>query len=478
MVASFVEIPETATMRRFLLLIAAVIVVSQLAEAAKPLAIGSRLEPFIDLYLVESFAGNAELVMHRPKPAEVVLVTGKPWEGNTSAYYTVFRDDDRLRMYYRGSHADPTMKATHREVTCYAESRDGIRWTKPELGLFEFEGSKKNNIVWDGIGTHCFTVFKDRNAKCPPEARYKAISRGRPRGKRGLYIFQSPDAIHWKLMADAPVITNGYFDSQNLAFFDPHAGLYRAYHRTFIGGVRAIMTQTSRDYRDWSKPVLLKYAKGTPNEHLYTNTVGNYPGADHILLGFPTRYLPKQGSRVEPVLMTSRDGVNFRRWPKAVVPETAPKDRGGNRSNYMTWGVLELPSRPNELSVYATEAYYEGPDSRVRRFVFRKDGIVSVRARQGGLTSRPLTFSGRQLVVNYRCLTKGTKGGSLRVELLDAAGDPIDGFTAADCVSLTGDRVAATVAWKGQRGLAGLSGTPVKLRFVLKNADLFSIRFQ
>ena len=173
--------------------------------------------------------------------------------------------------------------------------------------------------------------------------------------------------------------------------------------------------------------------------------------------------------------MISRDGLNFLRFNTAVIPEDAPADRGGNRSNYMTWGVIDLPLRPKELSVYATEAYYEGPDSRVRRFVFRKDGIVSVRARQGGLTTKPLTFSGRQLVVNYRSLSKD---GSVQVEFLDSEGDPIEGFAAADCIPLTGDRVAARVTWKGKHDLTQLSGTAVKLRFVLSNADLFSIRFQ
>ena len=73
-------------------------------------------------------------------------------------------------MYYRGAHWDPkAKKATHREVTCYAESKDGITWTKPELGLFEFDGSKANNIVWDGGRTsHNFTPFRDTNPKCPP----------------------------------------------------------------------------------------------------------------------------------------------------------------------------------------------------------------------------------------------------------------------------------------------------------------------
>ena len=466
---------EAVPMRCPLLLILAVVACSQQGIAAKPLAIGSRLEPLVDRFLVDSFSGDAAQVMHRPAAKEVVVVTGKPWEGNTSAYYTVFRDGDIFRMYYRGSHADPKMKRTHREVTCYAESRDGIHWTKPELGLFDFKGSRKNNIVWDGIGTHCFAAFKDTNPKCPPKARYKAISAGRSQDKRGLYIFQSPDAIHWKLMADGPVITRGAFDSQNLAFFDPHVGLYRAYHRIFIGGVRAIMTETSRDYRSWTEPVLLKYPKGTPHEHLYTNTVRNYPGAEHILLGFPTRYLPKEGSRVEPVMMTSRDGVNFRRWTKAVVPETAPKDRGGNRSNYMTWGVLELPGRPGEFSVFATEAYYEGPDSRVRRFVYRKDGLVSVRAGRGGLITRALTFKGRQLVINHRARSRS---GSIRVELLDDEGNPIDGFKASDCVPLAGDHLASQVAWKGQRDLARLSGMPIQLRFVIRDAELFSLRFQ
>ena len=319
---------------------------ARFASASEPIEIGSRLEPLVDNYLIDQLSGTAQLKLHQPKPREVILVTDKPWEGNTCAYYTVFRDGELFRMYYRGSHYDTkTKKATHPEVTCYAESKDGIHWTKPNLGLFEFDGSKQNNIVWDGIGTHCFTVFKDGNPACPADARYKAISRGRPRGKRGLYVFKSPDGVHWSLMHDEPVITNGAFDSQNLAFWDAHIGMYREYHRTFAGGVRAIMMGTSKDFLHWSEPVLLDYGDA-PNEHLYTNAVQPYDRAPHILLGFPTRYLPKEASRVEPVLMTSRDGKNFHRWPTAVVPEGAPEDRSGNRSNYMTWGTGQTSRQP------------------------------------------------------------------------------------------------------------------------------------
>ncbi|MBB74727.1 MAG: hypothetical protein CMJ75_09460 [Planctomycetaceae bacterium] len=440
-----------------------------------PIVIGDRLEPLIDDFLVAEKTGDLRQVMHSPKPAEVVFVTGKPWEGNTSAYYTIFRDGDLFRMYYRGSHADAQKQSAHREVTCYAESRDGVHWTKPDLGLVEFQGSKHNNIVWDGIGTHCFAVFKDANPACPPTARYKAISRGRPRGKKGLYIFQSPDGVNWKLMAEEPVITDGYFDSQNLAFWDPYARTYRAYHRTFIDGVRAIMTQTSTNYRDWTKPVVLQYPANTPREHLYTNAVFNYPGAEHILVGFPTRYLPKQNSRVEPIMMTSRDGLRFNRWPDPVVPETAPKDRGGNRSNYMTWGMVSLPGKSDEFSVYATEAYYEGPDCRVRRFVFRKDGLVSLSANQGSATTHAIRFVGKELVLNYRTRKRG---GSIRVEVQDASGRPLQGLALADCCPLVGDQIEQQVIWERDTQLSRWAGKPIRLRFVVQDADLFSLRFR
>ncbi len=96
-------------------------------SAAAPVQIGSRLELFVDDFLIEMMNGDVAQHLHRPEPKEVVLVTDAPWEGNTSAYYTIFRDVDRYRMYYRGSHYDEkTRKPTHREVTCYAESKDGI----------------------------------------------------------------------------------------------------------------------------------------------------------------------------------------------------------------------------------------------------------------------------------------------------------------------------------------------------------------
>jgi hypothetical protein len=443
-----------------------------LAKIKLPLSpepIGRRLEPFVDEYLIDRLTGNAKLQVQQPTPREVVLTADAPWEGNTSAYYTVFQDGDLFRMYYRGSHYDEaTKQAAHREIACYAESKDGIHWTKPQLGLFEFNGSKQNNIVWDHEGTHCFTPFLDANPAAAPDARYKALTRV----PGGLLALKSADGIHWQKLADKPVITKGAFDSQNLAFFDPQLGKYREYHRMFRG-VRDIMTGTSADFVNWTEPQFLDYPDA-PSQHLYTNTVRPYPGAPHILIGFPTRFLPTT-QQTEPTFMASRDGQSFRRYLDPVIPPTAPADRAGNRSNYMAWGLVKLPGE-EEWSVYAKEAYYTGPGSRLRRFTYRPDRLVGLVAdKQGGeAITRPLTFAGDELVLNYRALDRGC----LRVELHDAGGQPLPGFSISDCRPLAKDEHAATATWQGGQSLATLAGQPVRLRFNLVDAELYSFRFE
>jgi len=436
--------------------------------------LGSRRELFVDDYLVERIDG-LERKMHVPEPREVAIVCDEPWEGNTSAYYSIFADGDQFRMYYRGGHFDEkTKKETHPEVTCYAESRDGIHWEKPKLGLFEFGGSKDNNIVWSGQDTHNFTVFKDTNPDCSDDARYKALAGSAVRWNgEGLRTYKSPDGIHWSPLSEKGVLTDGDFDSQNLAFWNPETKRYHTFYRKSRGGVRDIMTATSRDFAHWTEPVYLEYGDA-PAEHLYTNAIQPYFRAPQLYLGFPTRFQPKN-EQVEPILMTSRDGLNFKRWPEPLVPITAPQDRDGNRSNYMTWGLLELPGQDRELSVYATEAYYAGPGSRVRRFTFRTDGFVSLHAgsQAGELVTRPLQFSGKQLALNYAA----SKGGKLQVEIQDENGRPLPGFGLADCQGLTGDSIDEVVKWKGGSDLSSLAGTPVRLRIVLENGDLYAMQF-
>jgi hypothetical protein len=453
------------------------------AAGVSPLSLGTRRELLVDDYLIASLE-QVTLKLYKPAVQELALVCDAPWEGNTSGYFTLFQDGDLFRAYYRGTHYDEaTKKGAHKEVTCYAESRDGITWVKPKLGLLEFNGSKDNNIILMGDGASNFAPFKDTNPNCPPGSRYKALASAgdnTTRKKRpSLQAYQSTDGLRWSLVRAEPVITAGSFDSQNTAFYDAVRGEYRTYWRYFTGGytdergwkpsgVRAIRTAVSKDFIHWENQADLQYGDA-PLEQLYTNAVRPYERASHLFIGFPTRYQPKH-EQVEPVLMTSRDGVHFKRWPEALIPITAPKDRDGNRSNYMALGVLSLPGRPRELSVYATEAYYKGPGSRLRRFTFRVDGFVSASATKGELITKPLTFSGSRLSLNI------VSKGNTRVELQDAAGKPLPGFALADCTPITGDFINHTVTWKG-RSLAALAGKPVRLRFVMQQADLFALQF-
>lgn len=453
---------------------------AEVPSGNRVLELGTRRELFIDDFLIDSFRGNAALHMHQPQAREMVATFDRPWEGNTSAYITLFQDRNKFRMYYRGSHFDELKKkATHPEVTCYAESRDGIHWTKPELGLVDFEGSRRNNIVWAGIGTHNFTPFKDLNPTAPRSARYKALSRGEPEdepgGKiqHGLYAIGSPDGVHWTLLSDAPVITEGAFDSQNLAFWDEERRCYLGYHRSFRDGVRDIMTTRSDDFLHWSKPEFLSYG-GAPQEHLYTNAIRPYFRAPHLLIGFPTRFQPRT-EQVEPILMSSRDGKQFHRWKQELVPITAPQDRAGNRSNYMAHGLLEIPGHPGELSVYATEAYYTGPGSRLRRFAYRTDGFVSIRAGTGpddGVVTKPFRFKGRRLFLNI-----AAADGSVKVELQDGSGTPIPGRTLEDCLDIHADAIEHVVSWARGNDLKRWAGRTVRLRIQMRNADLYSLRF-
>jgi hypothetical protein len=92
----------------------------------------------------------------------------------------------------------------------------------------------------------------------------------------------------------------------------------------------------------------------------------------------------------------------------------------------------------------------------------------------GSFVTRPLTFTGRELVVNF---STGA-AGSLRVELHEADGKPLPGFALADAVEQVGDEIERVVTWKSGRDVSGLSGRPVRLHFAMRDADLYSIQFR
>lgn len=501
---------------------------SALSAGENPVTdIGSRRELFIEDSLVERIEGEAELRLHHPVPREIVIVHDAPWEGAGSGYHSLFKDGDLYRMYYKAWQRtvgpDAPNTDTNPLLTAYAESDDGIHWRKPELGLHEVADTTANNIVMisgkvgavDADAGHP-AVFKDENPDAPADARYKAILRSRE--PRGLLAFKSPDGIHWSPMADTPIITNGAFDSQNLAFWDSENQEYRAYWRYFEKGgeydhddrnpmgVRAIRTATSKDFIHWENEKNLTYVDSPP-EQLYTNAIKPYSRAPHLLIGFPLRYvdrgwsdnmreLPNPEHRewraersqrlgtavTDGLFMASRDGVSFKRWNEAFLRPGIERDGTWSYGQQcVAWQIVEtksaLEGAPNELSIYADEYYWSGDKgSAVRRYTLRLDGFVSLQApaKGGELVTKPIKFAGAKLTLNYSTSAAGT----VWVEIQDATGKPLPGFALDDCEPLFGDIIEREVRWRQGADLSSLAGQPIRLRFVLKDADVYAYQFK
>lgn len=456
--------------------------------------IGCRLELFVDDWLIEGLEG-VRLQLHRPARQEIALQIDQPWEqlwreeseaqrkeavqkgtwgGPTPfGFASVMKDGDLYRMYYswdRG-HTD--------SLTGYAESRDGIRWEKPRLGIVNFQDSSANNLIWAKGRLYDFSPFADTNPTVRAEEKYKTIAGGPPVG------LVSPDGLHWKMLREAPLLTDGAFDSQNIVFWDTERKEYVAFYRDFVRlpnqrKIRAIKRSSSSNFTEWTRGEWLDYGSA-PLEHFYTNAIIPYFRAPHIYLAFPTRFIPDRKAVPEhpyegvsdAVFMTSRDGLNWdRRFLEAFIRPGPEKENWTERNFLVAWGVV--PTGPAELSIYWVE-HFRHPGNKIRRGALRLDGFVSLHAEypDGEIITCPLTFQGSRLLLNYST----SAAGSIRVDLLEASGEPITGLSDSCSPELFGDSIAADYRWNSSAKLEEWAGRPVRLRIRLRDADLYSLQF-
>lgn len=470
------------------------------ARAEAPVDLADRLHLLADRSLVAEVA-RLDWRLHEPAPQPLAQ---SPLIG---AYATVIRDGDLFRAWYRAtdpSYRGDTASGHPGEITCYAESRDGHEWSFPTLGLFEVAGRRDTNVVLAGQPpfSHNFSPFLDTRPGVPPEERYKAVA-GHPGHQRkvrteGLHGFVSADGLRWRKLEGGPILAydpswSHAFDSQNSAFWSEAEGCYVCYFRTWApyagaaaggaagseagrqGELRGISRATSADFRTWSRPVALN--ANLPGEHLYTSQTHPYFRAPHLYIALPTRYMAGRlgagkahsmlGS-TDILLMTSPAGsTRFDRpFTEAFLRPGLDPERWASRANYAALNVV--PTGPAEMSIYHARSG--------RRHTLRTDGFVSLRAgaAEGECRTRPLRFQGNALVLNA-----GTSAaGSLRVEIQDAGGKPLPGFTLAECEELVGDAIELPVRWREGADLGALAGRTVRLRFVLREADLYAFRFR
>ena len=481
-------------------------------ESNEPLVIGSRLELFVDDYLIDRLVG-VRLALGHPQSAGVVLKADRPWEGSFNAGNEVIRDGAIYRMFYRG------WAEGERGVVCYAESRDGIHWKKPSLGLVEVAGTRDNNILAlvDENGRsplrHLYP-FIDTRPGVPREDRAKAIGatlQSKEPFLMHIYLYGSTDWFQWRLLHKEPIIVTrirNAFDSSNFIFWSEVEEAYICYFRYMVGrstgsssaGLRSVQRTTSQDLVHWSEPKPMTYSDTgsvTPSDHLYTNNTEPYFRAPHLYVGLAARFMKgqrvvtdaqlarmqmaSQGGHIyyedcsDGVMLTTRPGTTRfdRTFLEALVRPGLGPENWVSRANYPIKGIVQ--TGPSEMSFFVSR-HYAQPSWHIERLTLRLDGFGSVRApyEGGEVLTRPLVFSGDHLEINYST----SAAGGLKVEIQDEKGQPIEGFSLKECLEISGDEIRRIVSWKGGDHVGDLGGKPARLRFVMKDADLYSFKFR
>ncbi len=467
-----------------------------------------RLEPLVDRALFERLDG-VEHRLHEPRPAGIALRFDRPWEGGLSGYCTVLRDGDRWLLYYRGRPVvgrarDATAEA--REVTCVAVSDDGLSWTRPSV-----DAAGRNVILEEPPEVcHNFAPFVDTRAGVAPSHCFKALGGTQA---SGLLAWHSADGLHWQQTRDEPVITAGAFDSQNIAFWSPHENCYVCYLRVFVDRVRWIARSTSVDFLSWTVPEPI-IADG-PREHLYTNQTVPYVRAPHLYLATPARFWPGRralspaqqqeigldqpdrypglaGGTSDAVLMSSRDGRHFDRpFLSSWIRPGRDLRNWVARANYPAHGIHE--TAPGELSVWIQRAYGQ-PSAHLERMTLRTDGFASLHADAPGGTvwTVPVRLgpphpavatdgsavAGKSAELRLALNVATSAAGEVRVGLEDLDGNPKPGRGLDDCDPIHGDDLQRIVTWRGDAELAEFAGPVLRLRIVVRDADVFALRLE
>ncbi|MFH1742280.1 MAG: hypothetical protein ABIH23_25020 [bacterium] len=502
------------------------------ANATTAIRIGSERQLFIgpwtedgrDSHLVASM-NNVTMTAHEARvTGERLIELDKPWEGThlVDPRFTILKDGDLFRMYYCTMPIYPeNEKDLHQRIVCYAESADGIHWTKPNLGLWSWNGSRDNNIILPNDdfkyafreAEGCW-VFIDSHTDRSDE-KYKMLLKMvsfEETGDNpeilpwGQHLFTSPDGIHWKLKRPK-TINPGAADAKFSMFWDDRISQYVLYtrmkHRGKFGSFRFIGRATSEDLYNWGEeaPVivpdeidLMGSIPDLPRVDIYDPHVVKYTEASNVYLAFANNFyhwkIDKKGRKgacpgtMDVQLVTSRDGIHWNRtpqrrpfirlgtqdtfWNRAIWPNGYAIQVGDELWIYLAgWDVAHNWEQKNLKSGQSRGTY--------TRAVLRLDGFISADTKYTGgeLTTNPLIFSGKKLQLNGDT----SAGGTVKVEIQDESGSPIDGFTAEEADEINGNYIRVSATWNDTNDVSPLAGKPIRLRFIMRDARLYSFQF-
>lgn len=504
------------------------------ASAPAALEIAGERQVFVDRTFLAAAQG-VELCVHPPrKTGEPTIRPERPWEtGGIGPYSCVMEIGGVYHMWYHTMSAANWNADKLVGAICYARSKDGIRWERPTLGLAKYQGSRENNIVL-GFGAggveiwqEGMMVFVDPNA--PADERFRLLINLKHVGS-GLHLFSSPDGIRWRLthtsiITARPQEKGHHLDTQNVMFWDPARRKYVAYVRynsnTPGSQGRSIARAESdrlggfpvaQDMQVVLGPDALDLThEGANAVDYYTNETIRYPWAANAYYMFPTTYyhfmwgvtrefgkdVPTNAGPLHTQFAASRDGITWERFDRrpfvdlglrgefdcyaartihGLVPSTDGREM---YMYYLGSDWLHGWDRDDRNKQLLTKAGLAPPHNTtiISRLVLRRDGFVSVRgAYTGGeFITPPMRFSGQRLVLNID--TSAT--GIARVELQDETGTPLPGYALAECDLIhTANEINRVVTWHGRSEVGSLTGRPVRIRFSLRDADLYAFEFE
>ena len=479
--------------------------VPYLKQKPEVLPINKGRQLFVDSFLISNT--NLTSVYHKANYYDLnpVLKVDRKWELTPEGYeYAApFSDgiwyddkDGKFKMWYlAGAGYVDTLK--HSLYTCYAESLDGKTWTKPSLDIVP-----GTNVV-DTMNRDASTVWLDRNEK-DPSKRWKFFNvEYKPDYIQWQYVLKySADGIHWS----KPVAQSGAVSDRCTAFYNPFTNKWVMSMRHHCK-----VSWRSRAYIEHADPeeavsLAHRLREGVPDKHIVfwftpddkEKRHERYPDVDpgiynfdaiayeSIMLGFYSQWqgpenhiarglmIPK---RNEIMLGYSRDGFHFARPSHSPFMPVNETDGAWNYGNMQSVNGVPLIVG-DSLYIYSSGRSKNGVwwDAGVSTGLatLRRDGFVSMRAgnKEGFLTTEKLSFDGKYFFVNADVKAKGAQ---LKVELLDADGNPIPGFTKRDCVVMRGaDKTKQLITWKGKKDLTDLQGRTIRAKFYLTRGDLYA----
>lgn len=472
-------------------LLAMVFIATLHTATSEPIPVGDQKQFFIDNTLLENAHGVALQVCPAVKTGERTLEQDKPWESASLNWFSMLEDGGKYRMWYEAYDVEgwPTSDDTS---FCYAESTDGVHWSKPGLGLCKYHDIEQTNVLFRMIGpsdahsrVHGTGVFVD--PKAPAAERYKAVSQGvfpkvgtPPQFVAGMF---SSDGLQWTRYPDP--ICPVFADSQYSAFWDASLAQYVLFGRV-AGHGRSIGRSASADFAHFEplKLVLEAPERDVPQCDIYNPAAMKYPYAEGVYFMFPSVY-HHDADTLDIGLAASRDGIHWT-WPDSATPfiPLGPADDFDSGSLYMGQGMVRTGS---DLSLYFSGSPLKHNEAELpaltkpgnqrifSRVTVSQDRFVAVTAGLDGgdFTTPPLLYKGDILTLN----AKADEGGSVCVELIDERDVPVPGRAREDCVPLAGDQRAAAVAWKDGSSVSSREGIPTRIAFQLRNASLYTFRF-